>query len=68
MKKKIVSKVFAILLAACTVLSACGNESGNQSVGQTDKSETNDTVQEGEEHIPLFMHLMYGYSRQIGIW
>ena len=49
MKKKIVSKVFAILLAACTVLSACGNESGNQSVGQTDKSETNDTVQEGEE-------------------
>lgn len=24
MKKKIVSKVFAILLAACTVLSACG--------------------------------------------
>ena len=41
MKKKIVSKVFAILLAACTVLSACGNESGNQSVGQTDKSETN---------------------------
>lgn len=36
MKKKIVSKVFAILLAACTVLSACGNESGNQSVGQTD--------------------------------
>lgn len=32
MKKKIVSKVFAILLAACTVLSACGNESGNQSV------------------------------------
>ena len=19
-------------------------------------------------HIPLFMHLMYGYSRQIGIW
>ena len=49
MKKKIVSKVFALLLAACTVLSACGNESGNQSVGQTDKSETNDTVQEGEE-------------------
>lgn len=41
MKKKIVSKVFALLLAACTVLSACGNESGNQSVGQTDKSETN---------------------------
>ena len=49
MKKKIVSKVFALLLAACTVLSACGNESGNQSVGQTDKSETNDTLQEGEE-------------------
>ena len=68
MKKKIVSKVFALLLAACTVLSACGNESGNQSVGQTDKSETNDTVQEGEEPYTLFMHLMYGYSRQIGIW
>ena len=49
MKKKIVSKVFALLLAACTVLSACGNESGNQSVGQTDKSEMNDTVQVGEE-------------------
>ena len=49
LKQKIGSKVFAILLAACTVLSACGNESGNQSVGQTDKSETNDTVQEGEE-------------------
>ena len=66
MKKKIVSKVFAILLAACTVLSACGNESGNQSVGQTDKSETNDRKE--RNHIPLFMHLMYGYSRQIGIW
>ena len=38
MKKKIVSKVFALLLAACTVLSACGNESGNQSRGhQTDE-------------------------------
>lgn len=68
MKKKIVSKVFAILLAACTVLSACGNESGNQSVGQTDKSETMTLCRKERNHIPLFMHLMYGYSRQIGIW
>lgn len=67
MKKKIVSKVFAILLAACTVLSACGNESGNQSVGQT-KVKRMTLCRKERNHIPLFMHLMYGYSRQIGIW
>lgn len=68
MKKKIVSKVFALLLAACTVLSACGNESGNQSVGQTDKVKRMTLCRKERNHIPLFMHLMYGYSRQIGIW
>lgn len=62
MKKKIVSKVFALLLAACTVLSACGNESGNQSVGQTDKSETNDTVQEGEEPYTIVYALVIGMT------
>lgn len=67
MKKKIVSKVFALLLAACTVLSACGNESGNQSVGQTDKSETNDTVQEGEEpYTIVYAFDVWGTAGRLG--